>query len=63
MMWMVALLLRVVLVNSVRACLCHRVLCFRICKGDDDEEASIESDDSSCGQTLISSLPRRVLPA
>jgi len=62
MMWMVALLLRVVLVNSIRACFCHRVLCFKLCE-DGDEEAAAEAPEVPCCQMLVSSLPRQVLPA
>ena len=62
MMWVAALLLRVVLVNSLRACVCHRVLCFSICK-DDEEDAAAEACDTSRCQTLITSLPQQVLPA
>lgn len=59
---MVALLLRVVLVNAVRAPVCHRVLCFKLCE-DGDEEAAVDGPDVPCCQTLVSSLPRQVLPA
>ena len=62
MIWMVALLLRVVLMNSISACLCHRVLCFPICKEDDEQDAG-DSSERSCCQTLVSTMPRQVLPA
>ncbi len=40
MFWIVALALRVILVNTVRAILCHRVLCFPICVQATEEAAA-----------------------
>ena len=59
---MVALLLRVVLVKSIRACTCHRVLCFKLCE-DGNAEAAVDGPEAPCCQTLVGSLPRQVLPA
>ena len=62
MMWMVALLLRVVHVNSVMACLCHRVLYCRLREDDVEGATAPNCFERPCCQTLLSSMPQQVLP-